>query len=347
MATEYTDEFYRALREGAHKSARAIVPLVLEYVEPRSVVDVGCGTGTWLSTFREHGITDILGVDGDYIKKEGLEIPDDRFLSFDLRTPFRIDRQFDLVVSLEVAEHLPPECAGIFVETLVGLGPVILFSAAIPLQGGTHHINEQWPDYWAALFKLKDYIPVDLIRKRVWQNPDVDFWYVQNTLIFVRRGSLKRYPALRKEIENAGDILLSVVHPRMHLEMGRRLASADESCAWCSAETEKFRAEAETHRAQAGLYIAETEKFKTEAETYRVKAEFSFSEAKKFRAEAETHRAQAGLYIAEAGKHKAEAEAYKFEAEPRNMGLRKVMRALPIMVVNALKRKGRRLISRG
>lgn len=105
--------------------------------------------------------------------KKKLEIPEERFLSFELNNPFRIDRQFDLVISLEVAEHLPKECAATFVDSLTRLGPVILFSAAIPFQGGTDHINEQWLDYWAKYFQEKGYVAIDCIRKRIWQNDKV------------------------------------------------------------------------------------------------------------------------------------------------------------------------------
>ena len=63
----------------------------------------------------------------------------------DLAQPLQIDRRFDLALSLEVAEHLPPECGSEFVQTLTDLSSVILFSAAIPFQGGTDHLNEQWP----------------------------------------------------------------------------------------------------------------------------------------------------------------------------------------------------------
>jgi SAM-dependent methyltransferase len=290
MVSEYTDKFYQALHEGSEKSARAIVPLVLEYVQPRSIIDVGCGTGTWLSVFREYGVIDIMGVDGDYVENEMLEIPEDRFMKFDLRNPFRSDRQFDLVVSLEVAEHLPSTCAGIFVRTLVGLGPLVLFSAAIPLQGGTQHINEQWPDYWADLFKAEGYVPVDPIRKRAWQNPDVDFWYLQNILIFVKRECLGRYPALRNEMEGAGETPLSLVHPRAYLEMARQLAAANESCTARSIEAAREKAEAE-------------------------------------------------LLAAENERQRAEVEVYKAQAEPANMGLRKVLSVLPIVLVKAAKRR--------
>lgn len=301
MAAEYDSEFYLALREGARKSAAVIVPMILQYVQPRSVVDVGCGTGTWLSVFREHGISDILGIDGADVSKEMLEIPERCFLTFDLTMPLRLDRPFDLVVSLEVAEHLPPACARTFVESLVGLGPVILFSAAIPLQGGTHHVNEQWPDYWAAHFERAGYVPVDPIRKRVWQSPEVDFWYIQNPLIFVRRELLGRYPILRQELENAAGPPLSLVHPRLYEEVGRRLAAAHE----------EHRAEVEAHRAQASFLAAEAERYRAESE-----------------------------------RHRAEAEAYRLAADPRNMGLRKLLRASSHALVAALKRRSRRYFFR-
>ena len=142
----YTEEFYEIVREGAKESAKEIIPIIFEFIQPKSVIDVGCGVGTWLSVFQAHGVEDVWGIDGDYIDKNVLEIPEEKFLTFDLKNPFKLSRQFDLVVSLEVGEHLPQECAETFVESLTQLAPVILFSAAIPFQGGTDHVNEQWQD---------------------------------------------------------------------------------------------------------------------------------------------------------------------------------------------------------
>lgn len=214
----YTREFFRDIAEGSRRSAREIVPLVLELVRPRTVIDLGCGAGTWLSVFREHGVDDVLGVDGDYVDESALEIPEDRFLPFDLREPLRMGRRFDLVVSLEVAEHLPEERAKTFVDSLTALGPVVLFSAAIPFQGGTHHLNEQWPEYWRERFLEKGYVAVDCLRKKVWHNENVEWWYAQNTLVFVEQDHLRRHPLLRREYENTAVSQLSVVHPKKHLE---------------------------------------------------------------------------------------------------------------------------------
>src|SRR5215211_1558289 len=151
----YSEDYYAVRKEGTRSSAEVIVPLVLEVVKARSVIDVGCGTGEWLSVFKEHGVEDIWGVDGEYVNIKTLAIPEERFIPYDLKRPYRIDRAFDLVVSLEVAEHLPADCAETLVDSLTGLGSVVLFSAAIPYQGGEHHINEQWPEYWIRLFHSK------------------------------------------------------------------------------------------------------------------------------------------------------------------------------------------------
>ena len=107
-------------------------------------------------------------------------------LAGDLAQPLQIDRRFDLALSLEVAEHLPPECGSEFVQTLTDLSSVILFSAAIPFQGGTDHLNEQWPEYWADRFDARGYVPIDCIRRRIWRNEDVEWWYAQNLMFFVR-----------------------------------------------------------------------------------------------------------------------------------------------------------------
>jgi SAM-dependent methyltransferase len=214
----YDRHFFLAQREGARGSARRVVPLVVDWVRPQHVVDVGCGTGTWLSVFRECGVEDIWGIDGEYVL-DWLETPRERFLPHDLRIPLKLDRQFDLVVSLEVAEHLPAECADGFVESLATLGPVVLFSAAIPFQGGTSHLNEQWPEYWAARFNRHGYAVIDALRPRIWLDPEVEWWYAQNMLLFVRRGALPAYPSLLHELERTSPARLSIVHPKKYLEM--------------------------------------------------------------------------------------------------------------------------------
>src|SRR5881296_3388824 len=157
----YSDAFFHARMTASRRSAQEIVPLVLEFVHPERVIDVGCGLGTWLSVFQQCGIHDVWGVDGDYVNRKMLQIPEERFMAVDLTEHVVVKGQFDLVVSLEVAEHLPPECAEAFVASLTGLGPVVLFSAAIPFQRGTHHVNEQWPEYWAARFEKHGYVGID------------------------------------------------------------------------------------------------------------------------------------------------------------------------------------------
>ena len=191
----------------------------MNLVHAESVIDVGCGTGTWLAVFREHGARTILGVDGIWIERETLEIPPENFKTHDLATPLRLDRTFDLVVCLEVAEHLPSASANGLVESLTRLGSVILFSAGIPCQGGTHHLNEQWPGYWATKFEERGYVTVDLIRPKVWNNESVAVWYAQNALLFVKRDVLQLNAAIGDEWDGGSHTVLSVVHPRQYLSV--------------------------------------------------------------------------------------------------------------------------------
>jgi SAM-dependent methyltransferase len=215
--TAYTRKFYETIRGGARRSAQVVVPIILQLVQPKAVVDVGCGDGTWLAVLREHGISDTLGLDGDYVDRRKLQIPQDQFMAADLSSPFELPRTFDLAVSLEVAEHLPPQSAEGFVDSLVRLAPVVLFSAAIPLQGGTQHVNEQWPDYWASLFRHHDYVPIDFIRGKIWDNDDVEWWYAQNCLVFANSASLKNDNLLRAAFEATNPHQLNIVHPRQYL----------------------------------------------------------------------------------------------------------------------------------
>jgi SAM-dependent methyltransferase len=181
----YTAKFYREL-ESTRESAAQILPIVLELVKPASVVDVGCGIGDWLAVAAELGVHDFLGIDGGWVKQTQLVIPKEKFTEHDLATPLNLDRRFDLALSLEVVEHLPAAASRILVESLCRSADVILFSAAIPGQGGRHHVNEQWPDYWADLFQEYGYGCYDCLRPRIWNDPRIAWYYAQNCLIFAR-----------------------------------------------------------------------------------------------------------------------------------------------------------------
>jgi SAM-dependent methyltransferase len=212
----YTLEFYENLVSGSRRSAEVVVPLVLERMPVQSVVDVGCGTGTWLSVFSGIGVERVHGIDGEWVTPAILEIPPRCFSRADLTRPLLLDEEFDLVVSLEVAEHLPPASAAGFVESLIRLGPVVLFSAAIPHQGGQDHRNEQWPSYWWSLFASHGYQCVDLLRPLIWHDDRVEWWYRQNVLLFVEASRLVDYPYLKAE--GFARSPAALVHPQTYLE---------------------------------------------------------------------------------------------------------------------------------
>jgi SAM-dependent methyltransferase len=258
----YTHGYHENLQNRARNSAREIAPLLMELLRPASVVDVGCGLGSWLRVFQENGVNDILGIDGDYVRLEDLEIAREQFCQFDLGCPLRLERRFDLVVSLEVAEHLPPDSAEVFVESLSRLGPVVLFSAAIPEQGGRQHVNEQWPAYWSALFQAQGFVCIDCLRSRIWNNPKVAYWYKQNTLLFVGGDFLRssRGQALRDKLkvtiedfepvsanytEATASAPLSLVHPIKYSEVVERLKEQTRVAQLYIAERKRLSAAAD------------------------------------------------------------------------------------------------------
>lgn len=220
--TSYSKEFYNEMEDTNLVSARVVVPLVIDLVNPKSVIDIGCGTGLWLKAFSENGVREITGIDGSWVDKKMLVIPEQAFVSKDLEQPLNIDKKADLVVCLEVAEHLDSTKSEQLISSLVEMAPVVLFSAAIPFQGGAHHVNEQWPDYWAKIFKEKGYIPVDCLRRKIWGDNRVSFFYAQNILIYVDKNKLDKYQKLKKEVEAGHHEALPFVHPHMYLYYAER-----------------------------------------------------------------------------------------------------------------------------
>jgi SAM-dependent methyltransferase len=211
----YDDAFYDQIVEPAQRSAAVVVPLLLELATDdhpiSSAVDVGCGLGTWLAAFAENGVADVVGLESDHLPTDRLAIRRDQLVIADLTAPPDVGRRFDLALSLEVAEHLPASAAAGFVDLLCGLAPMVVFSAAVPGQGGVHHVNEQWPAWWSTQFADRGYAAYDCIRPRVWRDERVAYYYAQNTIIYVDRAATVRLSAELGEPELDGPMAL--VHP--------------------------------------------------------------------------------------------------------------------------------------
>lgn len=190
MSGTYSPEFFAAIEEGCITSAEIVVPVIYELVKPRRVIDVGCGMGHWANKFKSLGCQ-VLGVDGDYVTNSPLG---GYFMALDIDVvdSLSILPKADLVVCLEVAEHLPGSRAKSFVAELCSLAPTILFSAAIPRQTGAGHIWCQWPRYWARLFSKHGFSVSGSIRDRFWDDDRIESWYRQNLLIFTK--TPEQYP---------------------------------------------------------------------------------------------------------------------------------------------------------
>lgn len=213
MTAPYDRAFFAGHQAGSVSSAQVIVPLLRALAPIESVVDVGCGTGAWLSVFAKSGVRDCRGLDGPWVDPASLLIPREWFTVADLAHPPELGRRFDLALCVEVAEHLPPEAAPRLTAWLTGLAPLVAFSAAIPGQGGTGHVNEQWPDHWARLFESRGYACIDAIRLRVWNDPRVQWWYAQNLLVYAERSWLASRPDLAAAALPGGTPPLRLVHP--------------------------------------------------------------------------------------------------------------------------------------
>jgi SAM-dependent methyltransferase len=172
------------------QGALAALSTLLTPKVPTSLLDVGCGTGTWLRAACELGVEYTVGVDGIALAEHQLHVPKNRINQHDLTTPFYLGRRFDVVLCLEVAEHLPEKAASILISSLVAHSDAILFSAACPKQPGQHHVNCQWPKYWQDHFNDYGFVCDDSVRWAIWEDQRIEPWYRQN-MFWARRDPFK------------------------------------------------------------------------------------------------------------------------------------------------------------
>ncbi|HAU99220.1 MAG: hypothetical protein UX04_C0001G0085 [Microgenomates group bacterium GW2011_GWF2_45_18] len=216
----YDVKFYDEQRAGSLKSAKEIIPFLEKLLHPKSVIDVGCGIGAWLSVWERLGKR-VQGIEGKWIDAVKTEIKKDKIKVYDLNLVNRIEYsdRADLVQCLEVAEHLHPSQSKNLVKFLTSLSNVVFFSAAIPFQGGVDHINERNQSYWEQLFADSNFEKIDCIRSVFWDNTRVEWWYAQNAFLYVNKKDA-RIKHFRKLITNS---ITDMYHPSCLMSQGKIL----------------------------------------------------------------------------------------------------------------------------
>jgi len=186
----YDKVFFQRVSRGALPTARFVLPLIHQWIRPSSVADFGCGAGVWLQVWRELGILDVTGVES----QPPLHPVPHAWKVGDLSQPLDLGRNVDLVQCLEVGEHLPAAAAATLVATLTRCAPVVLFSAALPGQGGWQHINERPPRYWRDLFEARGFALFDCLRHRLRKQASVRLSTAYNTFIYAHESAWHRLP---------------------------------------------------------------------------------------------------------------------------------------------------------
>jgi hypothetical protein len=201
----FDPDVYARIRPGSQRSAATVVPAVQRLVSASSVVDIGGGEGWWAAQFAMLGARAVCVDDGSATE------PADRVehVRHDVSTGLPANLgTFDLALCLEVLEHIDRDAGDRLIGELCDLAPSVLFSAAVPGQGGHGHVNEQWPAYWVERFHDHGFSCSGALRWTFWNEESVEYWYRQNLLFATRER--ERYPEL---FETVLAETWDVVHP--------------------------------------------------------------------------------------------------------------------------------------
>jgi len=195
----YGRSFYQARHANTRYAAEHILSLVLERLPPvSSAVDVGCGVGTWVPCLISRGVSDVQGIEG----RVSVLVPAHNAAPT-VATAVR---------SMLTQSWTNLEIVVIDDGSTDATADIVIFSAAVPFQGGKHHVNEQWPEYWVQLFARQTYRCFDWIRPLIWNDQEIPVWYRQNILIFVAE---RRISDLRPMV-SMPPMPLAVIHPEIY-----------------------------------------------------------------------------------------------------------------------------------
>ena len=193
-------------------SAVATVNTLVNFYQPHTVIDVGCGEGTWLEVWQKAGAV-VAGIDSP-IDAANLKINPKCVIEADLENEhINCEDKFALAMSLEVGNRLSAGRADSFVHELTALSDVVMFSSAVPGQDGASQVNARWQSYWAGKFSAEGYVAIDCLRPFLWESKGVIVYYAQNILLYVREAALVSFPNLLDFSLKHRNVIYDLVHP--------------------------------------------------------------------------------------------------------------------------------------
>ncbi len=187
---KYNDKYYERHFAQYRKWENKIGEYLYEELKPNSVLDLGCGVGSYLEGFLNAGCKNLLGIELSFSDVEKYIVEDIRshIIEGDVTTSLNLNRKFDCVISFEVGEHIAPYGTEKFIDNLILCSDrYIILTAAPPGQRGTGHINLRSKDFWIESIVSKGFLyREDLVEKyRVkWKEFNVEKYILNNLMVF-------------------------------------------------------------------------------------------------------------------------------------------------------------------
>ena len=202
MYNKYNSSYHKNQSNKSYVYGKEIIPFLKESFSINSVIDIGSGICGFLKAANEFDIEDVIGVDGDYVNPNDLLVKKENFIPYNLENKLNLKRKFDLVVSLETAEHIDKKFAQTFIDTITSLGNLVLFSAAQIGQGGVNHVNCQSLQYWEDLFNLFNFEKhSNIVYEFTKDKEHISQWYRKNAVLYKKKKTLKKIDIELPEIE--------------------------------------------------------------------------------------------------------------------------------------------------
>ncbi len=190
---KYNDRYYKRHLVQYRDWENKVGKYLYDELKPNSVLDLGCGVGSYLEGFFDAGCRDLLGIELNFDKAKKYIVDNIFFfiVEGDATIELNLNRKFDCIISFEVGEHIEPNGTEMFINNLTSYSnKYIILTVAPPGQRGTGHINLRDRDFWIKSIVIKGFLyRKDLVEKykKVWKKFNVEKYIINNLMVFKKR----------------------------------------------------------------------------------------------------------------------------------------------------------------